>query len=103
MAIVIYLVALMLIGVFSSVLILYPNYKYYKKIYNNLDNMDLEVFDDVVWTKNNSRFVWFMDSGGFKIAPGYYLHNSIVTYFDPYSLYWLIKYRRYFKKRFITV
>lgn len=43
-------------------------------------------------------FVWFLDDNSFKISNGVYLHNFPPTYLSPIHLYWLIKYRRWFKE-----
>ena len=83
------------IMILSSILILFKNYPYYKKIYNQLNNYKFIIDGDLVYTKNYS-FVWFIEDNSFKLTNNVYLLSTNATYFDPYSLYWLIKYKNWF-------
>lgn len=83
--------------ILSSTLVLFVNYPYYKKIYNQLSNYEFIIGEDIVYTKNRS-FIWFIKDNDFKLTNNVYLYSSFVTYFDPYSLYWLIKYKNWFNK-----
>lgn len=84
--------------VLSSVLTLCSYWKYYKQCYDKLPLQKFSRFNDVIWNQDNS-VVWFSENNDFKIGGcGVYLHNIFYTYFDPYSLYWLIKYKKWFKE-----
>lgn len=54
--------------------------------------------DQVYDQLHHNEFIWFMEDNSFKLCSGIYLHNAAYTYFDPYSLYWLLKYRKWVKK-----
>jgi hypothetical protein len=90
---------------FSSFLTLCGEYKYYKKYYDELSNFTF-VINDIGGTQArsisqiyalNTNFV-IMPSKSIMFNSNHSLHNNYVTYFDPYSLYWYIKYRKWFKK-----
>ena len=83
--------------ILSSTLVLFRNYPYYKKVYNELNKYEFIINNDLVYTKNYS-FIWFIKDNDFKLTNNIYLNSSIVTYFNPYSLYWLIKYKSWFNK-----
>lgn len=96
----IYLLLIILLFVFSAILTLFLNWKYYKSIYNTLEVKNFEKANNEynqVKTKND-KIIWFVNKNDFKLNDGVYLHNSIVTYFDPYSLYWYIKYKKWFNE-----
>lgn len=88
----------------ASIIVLAGNWKYYKKTYKKLPNMR--------WIKNHEQYygdynptnedyvVWFSDTDDFRLNRGVYLHNSFVVFFDPYSWYWLVKYKKWFKHNF---
>ena len=42
-------------------------------------------------------FVWFVDRDSFELTHKVYLHNNLVTRLDPYSLYWWLKYKKFFR------
>lgn len=99
------LLIVLLIFMFSSFLTLCGEYKYYKKYYDELSNFTF-VINDIGGTQArsisqiyalNTNFV-IMPSKSIMFNSNHSLHNNYVTYFDPYSLYWYIKYRKWFKK-----
>lgn len=94
------LAILLLIFIFSSVMVNVSDYKYYKKVYKTLPSITFKININQVYgfTNDNSHFIWFTKTNDFCLIHRHYLYNSIFTYFDPYSLYWLIKYHRWFKK-----
>jgi len=51
---------------------------------------------------HSDDFVWFTSENDFCLCKGVYIHNNSVTWFDPYALYWLIKYKRWFKKNIVV-
>lgn len=83
--------------ILSSTLVLFRNYPYYKKVYNELNKYEFIIDDDLVYTRDR-HFVWFIKDNDFKLTKNVYLHSFFVTYCDPYSLYWLIKYKNWFNK-----
>ena len=97
MIIIIITLIILSIIILSSILVLFVNYPYYKKIYNELNKYEFIIDDDLVYTKDFS-FVWFIKDNDFKLTDNVYLHSFFVTYCDPYSLYWLIKYKNWFNK-----
>lgn len=64
-----------------------------RKYVRNRDQVYLA--DESDW--RDYGFAWFLSSDDFAIGQKTYLHNSYYTYLDPYSFYWLVKYRRWFK------
>lgn len=61
--------------------------------------MKLKPFKNILWNEDRS-FIVFYDGGSkmsFLVGPDNYLHDAIFTYLDPYSYYWLTKYKNYFK------
>lgn len=96
------LLIVLLVFTFSSMVVLFPTFKYYKKSYDNLKNktffrLDDLVFIDEVGEISADTFIWFKKPNSFLISKGVYLHNSIVTFSNPYSLYWLLKFQRFMK------
>ena len=91
--------------IFSAIVVNFKYWKYYKTIYKELPNKkwyknktQIYVYDNQFPNKPN--FIWFIKDNHFCIDNDnwIYLHDRIVTWCDPYSLYWLIKYKRWFKK-----
>lgn len=80
-----------------STYVLYPDFKHYKKNYNNLKSMRFYKDEWRAYSNYDNTFIWFENNGGFMICPHVYISNDFVTYLSPYSLYWLIKYQRYMK------
>jgi hypothetical protein len=89
---------------FSSFLTLCGQYTYYKKYYDELPNFTF-VINDINGKQAriesqiyalNTNFV-IMPSGSIMFNSNHMLSHSYVTYFDPYSLYWLIKYKKWIK------
>lgn len=87
----------------ASILTLFRGYKYYAKVYKTLENRKFyknynnsQVYSRKYGEKEDG-FVWFIYENDFFPTKLSYLIAPI-SYFDPYSLYWLIKYRRWFKK-----
>ena len=98
MIILIVLVTLVLVCVISSTAVLYSNWKYYKSTFNTLKVENFEKVTDG-YSQVRSRdgqIIWFTNDNSFKLKKNIYIHNHIPTYFDPYSLYWLIKYKKWF-------
>lgn len=88
--------------IIPCIIINFKDYKFYKKIYKKLPNYDFCINSTQVYGILNYNkeieFVWFINSNSFQLTNGIYLHNDFFAYFDPYYLYWLLKYRRWFKK-----
>ncbi len=85
---------------FSAVLTLCSGYGSYRKVYKTLKNRkfyrnDTQIYSHE-WRQKDDGFVWFLDDNHFKLDKSVYIHASFVTYLDPYSFYWLIKYRKWF-------
>lgn len=93
------LVISIVLGVFilSSIHTLSNYYPYYKRVYKTLPSL---TFNKGVrqYKTTDGKVIWFIQSNDFKLDNGVYIHNEYYTYFDPYSLYWLIKYRMWFKR-----
>lgn len=99
--IVIYALAILFAIFFlATTLALACDFKAYKKIY---DTLPLRKFYSGIhqvychrYYEDGDSFVWNIDSNDFRLDDEHYLLDSILTYFSPYSLYWLIKYRKWF-------
>lgn len=90
---------------------LYPQFKYYRVVYKSLPSKTFykSIFDNKINLLSHKfkgpalngelddSFYYFSD-GSFSLRDGSHLHNMYITYFSPYSLYWLIKYTLWFKK-----
>lgn len=94
--------AIFLILTFSSFLTLCSGYGSYKKVYKSLKQRKFYRNRSQVYShefnKKDDGFVWFLDDNHFALEKNIYLHASFITFLDPYSFYWLIKYRRWFKE-----
>ena len=97
---------IILIFPISSMLTLYKGYGDYSKVYKSLKNKTFYIYQDVVYShkygEEDDYFVYFLNEKGFTLSKNTDLHNAYFTYFDPYSLYWYIKYRRFFNEIDIT-
>lgn len=98
------LIVLLISIMLTSSLTLCWKYKYYSKIYKELPTYTF-VVNDCTLDRESSQiyalgksFVYFGNNGDFRLNPHSSLHNAFFTYTDPYSLYWLIKYRKWVKK-----
>jgi hypothetical protein len=96
MEIILMLVIIVIILILCAISTNYNDYKFYKKTYINLKNMKFYKCKDLLVSVDDT-FIMFPDNG-FKLTEGHYLINNIVTWFDPYSFYWLLKYKRFFKE-----
>lgn len=89
------------IGVFASIMTLMGDYKYYKKTYKELPNLIFTKAHDSLYnqvTSQNRNVIWFANKNDFKIGPFNYIHNSFITYLNPYTLYWFYRYKKWFNK-----
>lgn len=82
---------------FSAIVTLFTGWKYYKSEYEKLASYTFKKVRDQVWAEENWHFVYFTEVGTIG-TQRMWLHNAFYTYFDPYSLYWLIKFNRYMKR-----
>ena len=98
--VVLYLFLMVLsILVFSAVLVHILDWKYYKPVYYEVKGRRLFNVLGLVSTSDGTddgygSFIWFYRSGDFKLSEGVYLFNNIITYLDPYSFYWFLKYKK---------
>jgi hypothetical protein len=99
-------VLLIVVPVVSANLVLFENFYYYKKTYEALVSgeykydKELSGYGVYYFTKTPRDFrgiLYFANDSDIKLINGGCLHNSVVTYFSPYSLYWYIKLNRWFK------
>lgn len=99
--IVIYALAI-LVAIFflATALALAYDFKAYKKVYDTLPLKKFYRNASQVYShkykEEDDGFVWFTKSNEFRLDGEHYLLDSPFTYFSPYSLYWLIKYRKWF-------
>ena len=94
-------VGLLLICVLSAILANIPDYKYYRKIYCQLPSMTFVKNGDQVYANFNGwnpDFVWFVKRNDFQLTENHYIHSGSMTNYDPYTFYWWMKYKRWFKK-----
>lgn len=105
------LIILLFTMVLACTATLYPQFKYYREVYKSLPSKTFykSIVDNEVSLLSHKlkgvtlkgelddAFYYFND-GAFSLRNGVYLHNMYITYFSPYSLYWLIKYTLWFKK-----
>lgn len=85
----------------SSVLTLCSGYGSYRKVYKSLKNRKFyrngyQIYSHEYGGKDDG-FVWFLNDNHFRLERSTYLHATFITYLDPYSCYWLMKYRNWFK------
>lgn len=102
--ILIVMLIVLVIMILSSCLTLFTegNQRDFARVYKDLPNRKFYLNFTQVYSHNcnekDDEFVWFIETGSFKISERNCLHNMSVTYFSPFHLYWLIKYNRWFKK-----
>ena len=88
--------------VFASIMTNFHKWKYYKKVYDDLPNKKFIIWESTDGNSFSSdepyekRF-FSLKSKSYQLTERIYLHKDVMTYFDPYSLYWLLKFDRYFK------
>lgn len=86
--------------ILASTLTLARDFKAYKKVYDTLHlrrfYKNLFQIYSCKYEEDDDGFVWFTKSNEFCLDGEHYLLDSPFTYFSPYSLYWLIKYRKWF-------
>ncbi len=91
-----------LIFILPCVVATFSDYKYYLRIYKTLPYQRWYKNDNQIYNtpfgSDTGKFVWFIESGDFCLTDGHYLHNSFYTYLSPYSLYWFLKYRKWFNE-----
>lgn len=94
--------------IFASVMTNLNKWKYYKKIYDSLPNKKFHLWESVDGNSiseedyhSPGKFSRWRN-GDYELEKGIYLRNNIITYLDPYSLYWLWKFNRYFKYNPVT-
>ena len=93
--------------VFASIIVNFHKWKYYKKVYEDLPNKKFILWESADGNSLSSdepyekRFYRYR-GGSYQLLERIYLNRDIVTYFDPYSLYWLLKFDRYFKYNPVT-
>ena len=101
-------VTLVIVTLLSATITLWHDFKYYKKTYDELPNMKFcwfnpKFFGTQIYSfnplmKNRDKFIWFVQTSDFHLEGTSYIHNALFTYFSPYTLYWFIKYKKWFKK-----
>jgi hypothetical protein len=88
--------------VFASIMTNFHKWKYYKKVYEDLPNKKFIIWESADGNSFSSdepyekRF-FSLKGKSYQLTERIYLNRDIMTYFDPYSLYWLLKFDRYFK------
>ena len=91
---------IIVIFILASTLALAGDFKTYKKVYDTLPMRKFYMGIHQVYCHRyyeyDDGFTWYVDSNDFRLDGEHYLLNSKLTYFSPYSLYWLIKYRKWF-------
>ncbi len=79
-------------------------WKYYKPIYKSLNKDDWYLMLTQWWNKKDDNQIYFTDNGSIMLAEGIYFHpeNWTITHLDPYTLYWYLKYKSWFKKNVLN-
>ncbi len=95
--------------IFASVMTNFNKWKYYKKVYDELPNKKFylwESADGNTITEDENLHIpgkfYRWRNGHYELDKGVYLNRNLITFFDPYSLYWLLKFDRYFKYNPVT-
>lgn len=95
-------ITLLIAIVIATITVNITSWGYYRRIYKELDSYTFFVNDTQLYTSDllysDKQFIWFCENNEGKLYQNHYLINSFSTYLDPYSLYWLKKYQRYFAK-----
>lgn len=101
MSVIFLIIEIYLCYCFGAVLVCCNGYLTYKKIYKELPNMTFYRYGDHIYSykfdfnEKAGYFVWFLKTNDFRLSKNIFLSNRFYTYFDPYSLYWLYKYRKW--------
>lgn len=85
----------------------YPQYKYIRRTYNILKYNNFEIKDqqngNYIINSLGSKSIFYKDGVLYSVQlfdrPMNILANNWTTYFDPYSLYYLIKINKNFKRK----
>lgn len=98
------LLILILVMVLSAVSVNARAYKYYSQVYNSLQLANFYRNGDQVYIvkyPDLPDFVYFIDDGSVRLTRYGYVHifSGFMTYFDPYTYYWLKKYNRFMKHK----
>ena len=95
--------------IFASVMTNFNKWKYYKKVYDDLPNKKFylwESADGNTITEDENLHLpgkfYRWRNVHYELQKGVYLNRNLITFFDPYSLYWLLKFDRYFKFNPVT-
>jgi hypothetical protein len=92
----------------SANIVLFGDFPYYRWTYDALlsgqyrYNERLSGRGVLYFTKkeklDSTWVLYFTDRRAIQLINGGYLHNNLITYFSPYSLYWYFKLRGLIKK-----
>jgi len=87
----------------SSMTTLHEYYSQYRETYDSLSSRTFYInFNHHVYSHKmdspDDGFVWFLKDNDFLLTRDCGLFDTRMIYLDPYSFYWLCKYRRWFKK-----
>lgn len=88
-----------------SFLIMIGKYPAYWRVYKTLKPEDFRSLGDSSDSIgpiiiNQGETAWFCKDGTIKVETNNYLH-AYLSFINPVQAYWIIKYRRWFKKHFI--
>jgi hypothetical protein len=98
---------------FAAHVTMYQEFPYYSKMYGKLKKGHY-VYNERASTPNGyfcfneptgrrfSNEIIFFSNGSIKLGNGVYIHSFFITYFVPYSLYYLIKFNL-LKKRLLLL
>lgn len=108
------MILLIILGVIwiAGTIASFSSFKYYKSTYQKLVN------GNVVFNYKSSGLYWFCEPSNkdkyiddvvffthldgtisdIKVGDGEYIHGGVLSYMSPYSLYWLFKYKNWFKE-----
>lgn len=91
---------------FWDLLFNWKNFRHYDKIYAELHTKNFYLWkeESVVITDPlfmDEMFIWSYKRNSFGLKKGVYLTNTPMYYINsPYSLYWYLKYKKWFNDRF---